>query len=62
LVGSRAERQGLLALVINEPAPARALDASGACAKDADEFINAAPTFYNGIIERATVRQVAVSL
>jgi len=45
LVVCDAERKSVLALVVNEPAPARALDGGCARVEHLDEAVDGAPTF-----------------
>lgn len=60
LVGRGHVTEGVLALVVDEPAPARALDGSGALVELLDELIEATPRLHETVVEWAFARQLAV--
>lgn len=62
LVGSSAVRESILSLVVDEPAPSRALDCSSACVEHLDESIDGTPAFDDGIVEGASLRHCTISL
>lgn len=62
LVSSGAEGEGVLALVVDEPAPAGTLDGGSALVEHADEFVVGTPALNDGVVKRATVGEGAVGL
>ena len=62
LVSGGAEGEGVLALVVHEPAPAGTLDGGGALVEHTDELVMGTPALNDGVVERAAVGEGAVGL
>ena len=60
LVGGRAVVKLPSALVVDEPAPAAALDSCGPQVEHINELLFGAPSLNDGIVERAALWEVAV--
>ena len=62
LVGSGTEVEGLLSLVVHEPAPAGSLDGGGARVEDADELLHGTPAADDSVVKGARIGESAVGL
>ena len=62
LVSRCTEGKRTLALVVHEPAPAGALDSSGALVEDFDELVEATPAIHDLVVKGTAVGQGAVRL
>lgn len=62
LVDGGTEVEGLLSLVVDEPAPAGALNGGGACVEDADELLHATPALDDSVVKGARLGESAVGL
>lgn len=62
LVRRRTERQRILSLVVDEPAPAGALDRGSPLVEHLDEVVDGAPALKDGVVERTRVGDGALVL